>query len=267
MFLPIFLHSPLPISCQHFKSMSHGTVVYYKHSNPFDFLSQAEGLIDLLEKWGYDLGANIEQNPQRIGQYRKVSEPSLNDFYDVHMFSENLNEFRSINIFFKNSETNRELSANFDFDATTMIGANFPIWVLRFSDIDIDPGMAVCKVVCNTDLDRIRSSYYCTMEEVLSTYNLIKAIFIDLGFDVAAASREEEYFAYGEQVGSDPYCSYDGLMRLDRHGINRLIIPYEEGRRIVSSDFVQNTSTGINYKAEYDHPVPIVVREPPYHLD
>lgn len=243
--------------------MSHGTVVYYKHSNPFDFLPQARGIIDLLGKWGYVLSPNSELNPHRIGQYCELAEPGLKDFTDLCMFSGKPDNLRSIIIFFKNIETNRKISANYDFDASFLTGENYPIWVLRFKDIDISPGMAVC----NTDLTRFGSSHYYTMGELLLTYNLIKAIYLDLGFDVAAASREKEAYAYMEQVGSDPYCAYDGLMRLDRHGINRLIVPYEEGRRIVSSDTDHNTNTGMNFRAEYDHPVPIIVRKPPYHLE
>ncbi len=134
---------------------------------------------------------------------------------------------------------------------------------MYFENIDINPSMAIC----NTDITRLGSSYYYTIEEVLLTYNLIKAIYLDLGFDVAAASSEKEAYTYMEQVGSDPYCAYDGLMRLDRNRINRLIVPYEEGRRIVTSDTDYNTKTGMNFRAEYDHPVAIIVREPPYNLD
>ena len=243
--------------------MPHGTEVYYKHPNPFDFLPQARGIIDLLGKWGYMLDSDSKLNPERIGQYCEVAVPSPKDFSNINIFSGKLSYIRRISIYFKNNKMNRKIDACYNFDDARRVGAHYPIWRIRFHDIDIDPGMAVC----NTDITRLGSSYYYTMEELLLTYNLIKAIYLDSGFDVAAASREKEAFAYMEQVGSDPYCAYDGLIRLDRHGINRLIVPYEECRRIVSSDTDHNTNTGVNFRVEYDHSVPIIVREPPYHID
>lgn len=247
--------------------MDLGTVAYLKHTRPLDFFNQARQIAEVFEDYNYvrKLPDNFLGNPKGIG-YFCLTNSRKNYFSNFSEIPQDLSAIREIALFFMNEESERRVSAIYrilaDYDP---LAVHVAVWKLKFEGIDIHPSYAFdyasiqYKKYCQSIS---QMTYYYSMEEVFLVYNLIKKLYLEIGFDLAAGSRADEYLGYGERISTDE--GFDRLFRFDANGTNRLIKPYEEGRTIAKEDIYDGNRNG--FFVDFDHPVPIIMQEPPYNV-
>lgn len=224
--------------------------------------------------WGYDRGypkelvANGYYANDQSGSYRMPGDPwnVLRKFSDPDDISAVESDMESFGMAFT-SPTGRVTG----FEWSSFSKTDRPLeahhskkWGGGFCDIDL----ALSWAMDYTHPNNHNQKDYYTMEEVLTTYNLIKKIFLDAGFQFATAFSKDHYFCFGDQHSES--VGYDRLMRLDRIGVNRLIAPYEECRRIEMKDIgIDSAKPWLPDKGiiEYHHFVPLNIIKPPYHVE
>ena len=247
--------------------MDLGTVAYFKHPQPLEFFKQAHKLMKILEACGYNpmLPPNLLKKSKGIGCF--TSKCSGNTYFaELPEIPQDISALHQVEIYFRKEESGRQVVAIYRFLADyNPLSEHVAVWKIEFDGIDIHPSFAFDyasvqhKLYCENA--SIKTQYY-SMEEVFLVYNLIKKLYLEVGFDLAAGTRADECPGYGERINADE--GFDRLFRFDANGTNRLIKPYEEGRTITTEDIYGANRNG--FFVDYDHPVPIIVQEPPYNV-
>jgi hypothetical protein len=98
--------------------------------------------------------------------------------------------------------------------------------------------------------------------EILEFYELVKKIHVEVGFSITCGCLRDYFNVFGvTESDSD----YDNLFRFDTRGVNRLNSAYEEMRELAPGDdkrYINDNKLLFSVVTEYDHPVPIILRDP-----
>lgn len=210
-----------------------GTTVYLRHPQLSSWTEQIGVIQGVLEEYGLVLDRCWVRGDIDEGVMEKE------DLSDV-----NFSKLRELTLRYLNPNTTDVHAVVFSYRVSTPETEGYDdIDVWRMStDIDLYPSLAM-------DAIFVESPKY-TYGDVLDFYNLVKKIFVDVGFDLAAGCQNTAYFPFGYE-GDDGYD--EEVLRFDTKGRCSLIIPYEERREMISKD----AGVRSDWLKDYSEPVPI----------
>ena len=179
--------------------MPRGTDIFLWHPDELNPLPIAKKITAIMLDWGYERGypkegvANGYYANAQSGSYRLPGDAwdALRWFTDLDELADVASEMEVFGMGFT-SPTGRVVG----FGWSSFSGIDRPLephhrkkWGGGFSGIDL----ALCWASECTRSGNINDRNYYSMEEVLTAYNLIKKIFLDVGFQFACAHSEDQY--------------------------------------------------------------------------